>query len=97
MLIAQSFIYSKIVIELLKVFLLSHRLNNSLVSKQPRRQKTEDIVVTDIIRDGNDIKKSCFKMFILSKKVLYTSIFPPIKKRNSEINNEEIDTYRNAF
>ena len=36
-------------------------------------------------------------MFILSKKVLYTSIFPPIKKRNSEINNEEIDTYRNAF
>ena len=56
----EVFFYSKISIkeQMLNVFLLSHRLNDSLVSKKPRSQKAEDIVVTHIIRDRNDIKNT---------------------------------------
>ena len=57
--------------------------------------EAEDIVVIHLIRDGNDIKNTCFNMFIISK-VSNTSIFLPIK-RNAEINNEELDIHRYEF
>ena len=80
---------------MLNVFLLSHRLSDSLVSNKTKMPEAEDIVVIHLIRDGNDIKNTCFNMFIISK-VSNTSIFLPIK-RNAEINNEELDIHRYEF